>query len=122
MGDGRAEPPATIGDAGQAAIPLRPDVDGRHVRILESSQLEGSYVADVLQLVHSSYHHVETLKAFFLLTFMTIQASDSPCKSGSPISVFSVASCFSQNLLISLLWPPLLCSSSAFTFSWVDLI
>ena len=43
MGDGRAEPPATIGDAGQAAIPLRPDVDGRHVRILESSQLEGSY-------------------------------------------------------------------------------
>ena len=33
-----------IGDGGQAAISLTPDRDGMHVRIFESSRLEGSYV------------------------------------------------------------------------------
>ena len=42
MGDGRTEgsPPA-IGDGGQAAISLMPDVDGTSVRIFESLKLEG---------------------------------------------------------------------------------
>ena len=32
-------------------IPLTPDIDGMHVRIFESSQLEGSiYVGDLLYL------------------------------------------------------------------------
>ena len=48
MGDGRAEGSSAIGDGGQAAVPLTPDVDGTHVRIFESSQLEGSYVGDLL--------------------------------------------------------------------------
>ena len=47
MGDGRAEGSA-IGDGGQAAISLTPDVDGAHVRIFQSSQLECSYVGDLL--------------------------------------------------------------------------
>ena len=48
MGDGRAEGSSTIGDRGQAAISLMPDVDGVHIRIFESLQLEGSYVGDLL--------------------------------------------------------------------------
>lgn len=56
-------------------------------------------------------------QGFIPLTFMTRKASGSP-KSGSLFSVFSVGSCFSQNLLISLLWPPF----PDITFSWVDLI
>ena len=47
MGDGRAEGSSAIGDGGQAAISLTPDVDGTHVRIFESLQLEGSYVGDL---------------------------------------------------------------------------
>ena len=47
MGDGRAEGSSAIGDGGQAAISLMPDVDGMNVRIFESSQLEGSYVGDL---------------------------------------------------------------------------
>ena len=35
MGDGRAEGSSTIGDGGQAAISLMPDVDGTHIRIFE---------------------------------------------------------------------------------------
>ena len=42
MGDGRAEGPSAIGDGGQAAVSLTPDIDGKHVRLFESSQLEGS--------------------------------------------------------------------------------
>ena len=41
MGDGRAEGSLAIGDRGQAAGSL-PDVDGPHVCIFESLQLEGS--------------------------------------------------------------------------------
>ena len=48
MGDGRAEGSLAIGDEGQAAISLMPDIDGKHIRIFESSQLEGSYVGDLL--------------------------------------------------------------------------
>ena len=48
VGDGRAEGSSAIGDGGQAAISLTPDVDGTHVHILESSQLEGSYVGDLM--------------------------------------------------------------------------
>ena len=48
MGDGRAEGSSAIGDGGQAAISLTSDVDATHVRIFESSQLEGSYVGDLL--------------------------------------------------------------------------
>ena len=47
MGDGRAEGLSAIGDGGQAAISLAPDVDGTHVSIFESSQLEGSCVGDL---------------------------------------------------------------------------
>ena len=48
MGDGRAEGSSAIGDGGQAALSLTPYMDGMHVRIFESSQLEGSYVGDLL--------------------------------------------------------------------------
>ena len=48
MGDGRAEGSPAIGDGGQAAISLTPAVDGTHVCIFESSQLEGLYVWDFL--------------------------------------------------------------------------
>ena len=48
MGDGRAEGSSAIGDGGQAAVSLKLEVDGAHVRIFESSQLEGSYVGDLL--------------------------------------------------------------------------
>ena len=51
MGDGKAEGWSAIGGGGQAVIPLTPDIDGMHVRIFESSQLEGSiYVGDLLYL------------------------------------------------------------------------
>ena len=48
MGDGRAEGSSATGDRGRAAISLTPDIDGTHVRIFESSQLEGSYAGDLL--------------------------------------------------------------------------
>ena len=48
MGDGRAEGSSAIGGGGRAAISLMPDV-----RIFESSQLEGSYVGDLLYNVMS---------------------------------------------------------------------
>ena len=51
MGDGRAEGSSAIGDGGQAAVSLTPDVDGTHVCIFESSQLEVSYVGGLLCLV-----------------------------------------------------------------------
>ena len=56
MGDGRAEGSSAIGDGGQTAISLTPDLNGTGsgflldsiVRIFESSYLEGSYVGDLL--------------------------------------------------------------------------
>ena len=50
MGDGRAEGLSAVGDGGQGAISLTPDVDGMHVHIFESSQLKGSYVGDLLHV------------------------------------------------------------------------
>ena len=50
MGDGRAEGSSAIGDGGQAAISLTPDVDGTHIHIFEGSQLEGLYVEDLLYI------------------------------------------------------------------------
>ena len=50
MGDGRAEGLSAIGDGGQAAISLTPDVDGTQVCIFESSQLKGSYVGDLISI------------------------------------------------------------------------
>ena len=46
--DGRAEGSSAIGDGGQAAISLTHDADGTHVHIFEISQIEGSYVGDLL--------------------------------------------------------------------------
>ena len=48
MGGGRAEGSSAIGDRGRAAISLTPDVDGTHVHIFASWQLEGSYIGDLL--------------------------------------------------------------------------
>ena len=52
VGDGRAEGSSAIGDGGQDAISLMPDVDGMHVHIFESLQLEGSDVGDLLSCVY----------------------------------------------------------------------
>ena len=56
MGDGRAEGSSAIGDGGQDAISLMPDVDGMHVHIFESLQLEGSDVGDLLSCVYYYIH------------------------------------------------------------------
>ena len=48
MGDGRAEGSSAIGDGGQAAISLTPDIDGMQVLIFENLQLEGFYVWGLL--------------------------------------------------------------------------
>ena len=47
VGNDRAKGSSEIGDGGQAEILLIPDVDRTHIRILESSQLKGSYVGDL---------------------------------------------------------------------------
>ena len=39
---------SATGDRGQAAISLMPDVDGTHIPIFESWQLEGLYIGDLL--------------------------------------------------------------------------
>ena len=48
MGDGKAEGSSAIGDRGQATVSLTADSDGKHIYIVESSQLEDSYVGDLL--------------------------------------------------------------------------
>ena len=62
MGDGRAEGSSAIGDGGQAAVSLMPDIDDTdsgfcwnqmHVHIFESSQFEDSYVGALLDRVFS---------------------------------------------------------------------
>ena len=56
VGDGRAEGLSAIGDRGRAAISLMPDGNGTHIHIFESSQLEGSYVGDLLYVyIHNLY-------------------------------------------------------------------
>ena len=56
MGDGRAEASSAIGDRGQAAVSLTPDVDGTHFRIFESLKLEGLYVGGLLSSELSLSH------------------------------------------------------------------
>ena len=63
MGDGRAEGSSAIGDGMKAAISLRPDVDGMHICIFGSSQLEGLYAADLL-IVSC---HLQAVTALLLL-------------------------------------------------------
>ena len=48
VGKGKAEGSSPIGDGGQAAISFMSDVEGTHVHIFESLQLEGLYVRDLL--------------------------------------------------------------------------
>ena len=43
-GDGKAEGWSATEDGGQAASSLMPYVDGTHIRVIESSKLEGSHV------------------------------------------------------------------------------
>lgn len=52
VGGWKAEGPSAIGDGGKAAVSLTPDTDGTRVRIFKSSQLEGSYVSDLLHWYH----------------------------------------------------------------------
>ena len=66
MGDGRAEGSSAKGDGRQAAVSLMPDIDGTvptrsqmHVRIFESSQLEGSCVGDLLYLWPSYFQGID---------------------------------------------------------------
>ena len=47
VGDGIAEGSSAIGDGGQAAVSFMHDIDGMHICIFESLQLEGSYVGDL---------------------------------------------------------------------------
>ena len=47
MGDVRIEGSSTIGDRGQTAVSLTPDIDAMHICIFESSKLEGSCVGDL---------------------------------------------------------------------------
>ena len=53
VGDGRAEGLSARGDGGQAAVSLMPDVDGMHVCISGSLQLEGLYIGDLLKASYS---------------------------------------------------------------------
>ena len=48
VGDGRAEGPSATGDGGQAAMSLTTDLDGMHIHIFASLQLESSYVGGLL--------------------------------------------------------------------------
>lgn len=48
MGDGRAEGSSAVEDEGQTTVSLMPYANGTQVYIFESSQLEGSYVGDLL--------------------------------------------------------------------------
>ena len=48
MGDGGAEGPSATGDGGQAAMSLTTDLDGMHIHIFASLQLESSYVGGLL--------------------------------------------------------------------------
>ena len=63
-GDGRVKGSSAIGGGGQATVSLTPDVDGMHIRTFESSQLEGSYVGDLI--VHFCARRLLCLPAFSL--------------------------------------------------------
>ena len=66
-GDGRAEGSSAIGDREQAAISLMPGIDGTHICIFESLQLEGSYVGDLLYICIYIYIYFFFYCMFLLL-------------------------------------------------------
>ena len=51
MGGGRAEGWSAIGDGGQSQISLLAGADGTHLRIFESSQLDGVYGGELLYII-----------------------------------------------------------------------
>jgi hypothetical protein len=65
VGDDKAEGPSEIGDGGQVAVSCIPDVHGMHIYSFKNSQLEDSYVGDLLSL-------------FFLLDSANIPGWESP--------------------------------------------
>ena len=69
MRDGRVKGSSLIGETGQAASSLIPDVDGMHIHIFESSQLEGSQVGDLL-FFHSTLIFYKSI-SFHWLTILT---------------------------------------------------
>ena len=48
VGDRRTARLSAIGNGGQAAFSLTPDLDGTHIHIFEISQLEELYVGDLV--------------------------------------------------------------------------
>ena len=68
VGDGRAEILSAIRDGGKAAISLMPDVDGTHIHIFESLQLEGLYVRELLYLKLNNYFVLNTMLSCLLGT------------------------------------------------------
>ena len=57
MEEGRAEGLPAIRDRGQTAISFTPEADGTQVPIFESSQLENSYVGDLLHFLSQLPFH-----------------------------------------------------------------
>ena len=55
MGGGRAEGWSAIGDGGQSQISLLAGADGTHLRIFESSQLDGVYGGELLYILLRIY-------------------------------------------------------------------
>ena len=66
MGGGGAEGSPATGDGGRAAGSLTPAVDGPHVCIFASLQLEGSGVGDLLYM-SSSAHLVRLIKFSYFI-------------------------------------------------------
>ena len=64
MGDGRAEGSSAVEDEGQTTVSLMPYANGTEVYIFESSQLEGSYVGDLL---YSPTTYLCEARFFFIL-------------------------------------------------------
>ena len=60
MGDGGAEGLSAVGDGGQAAISLMPYVDGIHVCIFESLQLEEGTYCTLWEKTEKVPHQVMT--------------------------------------------------------------
>jgi len=60
VGDGRAEGSSAIGDGGQAAISLMPHIDGIHVCIFESLQLEEGTYCTLWEKTEEVPHQVMT--------------------------------------------------------------
>ena len=72
-------------NGGQAAISFMPDVDEAHVCILESSQLEGLYVEDLVYM--PCFGHT-----------LELQENENWSESKVPAFLFGLPSSFSQRL------------------------